>query len=152
MKHILKTSILSVAAMLAIGAAALPASARHASATSGSALPVSDAGCFSEFYGALTNTCGSDKILRFSPQIDGTGWKNVTVWAQGAGPSNNVQCQAISINVSVTSYFGSPTVALPQFGSTQALTFGTWLPEGFVLFANCFVMNGGRVNAIAYDI
>jgi hypothetical protein len=144
-----KTSLLAMGIALAIGAVALPAAARGTVATAGIALPESDAGCFSEFYGARLNVCGSTKLLRFSPSIDSSGSKDVWVFAEGAGPSNNVGCQALGIDSSVTWYWASPTNYLPAFGSTQTIYLsGAQAPGWGAFFVNCYVNSGGRVNSI----
>lgn len=149
--NLFKAAILALGIVLAMGAASLPAAARGVPATGAIALPASDIDCFSEFYGSYRNVCASTKLLRFSLSVDSGGPKDVWVIAEGASPNNNVGCEAIGINSSVTSYWGSPKLYLSSFGSTQTIYLnGAYVNSFGALYVNCWLNNGGRVNSVSY--
>jgi hypothetical protein len=144
-----RSTLVAVAAVLAIGAISLPAAARTTVAFAGRANDPADAGCFSEWYGTMTNVCGATKVLVIPITVDPAGNYTVTVTGYGASASNNVGCQALGIDKDTTSVWGSSMNYLPSFGApTDIAPLYSYVPGSGSLFAACWVNPGGRVNVI----
>jgi len=142
-------SILAAAA-LTIGSFHPAVHARTIMASAGRAVNAGDYGCFWLSGSSMTNGCGYTVRLETSLPVDAAGWVTVNVSAQGAGPGNNVGCEAVAMDWTLTSFWGWGQVWLPAFGSAQSIHTTTWVPSGGGLFVYCDVQPNGRVNLINY--
>jgi hypothetical protein len=143
------TRYLSIAAaVMAISSVAPQSQARSVVASAGRAVSHADQGCFGLWYSSMTNYCTTQKTLEIPLTADRSGWFNVVVTAYGASASNNVGCSATGVNKTYTSVWGSPTVYLSSFGSSQDINLTTYNYDFGGMYATCSVQPNGRVNLI----
>jgi hypothetical protein len=142
-----------VASLLALSTFAGSAHARSASAFIGRAQNPADAGCFSEWYGTLTNNCSGTRVLFFPLPVDATGSYWGYVNAYGASSANNVGCQVFGLNKEVTLVWGGSVVYLQSFGASAGIELGRgYVPDLGTLNAACWVNQGGRVNNVSWGL
>lgn len=137
----------AMVAVACLGAGA--AQARTFPASSGKTVDPTKNGCFSMWYSSMTNVCAAQTSFELPLVVDSAGNKTVDVYAYGAGPANNVGCQAVGMNKEVTWVWASPRVYLAAFGASQQIRLtGAYVPASGYLYANCLVNNGGRINSV----
>ncbi|WP_433926503.1 hypothetical protein AB3662_26655 [Sorangium cellulosum] len=161
MRRVLKNCFIAAASVLAIAAAAEPASARSAPATYGKALLATDASCFSlSSYGTVTYAspaCADTRTFQFPLVTDSAGWFTARVYAFGDTSSNNVGCQAMGMSNGtgtlpnwVSWWAPNPVQYLPSFGSNQTISTTSYVPASGGAFVNCYVNPGGRLNVVEW--
>lgn len=146
-----RRSILAViASVLAIGASSLPVDARTNVGFTGRARDPADAGCFGEWWGTMTNYCGTAKQFIVPLTVDAVGYHTVTVTGYGATPNNNVTCQTFGVNKETTGVWGSGAYSLPRFGAAADISpLTSYVPLGGSLFVTCEVQPRGVVNVVS---
>jgi hypothetical protein len=141
--------ILAAITTVATIATASPlAMARSTSAFVGRPQNSSDAGCFWEWYGSLTNVCDTTKTLIVPLTVDVPGNHTIFVSAYGAGAANNVGCAAFGVNKEVTAYWGGVASYLSTFGASVDITLSGYVPPGGSLYVACFTNPQGRINMV----
>lgn len=151
MNHTLK-KLGTVSALVSMAFVPLTVAARTVPASLGKAVSPSDDGCFGMSYSSMSNGCTVQKSFEIPLPVDTAGSKTVYVAAYGAGPANNVGCQAAGLNREVTAVWASPRVWLAGFGSSQIITLtGAYVPASGFLYVNCNMNPGGRVNNVDYN-
>jgi hypothetical protein len=112
----------SAFAVLAAGTVALSADARANVAMSGAAVNPSDATCFSESAGSVTNICsGGARPFMMPPPSDWAATYNVIVSAQGPTVASNVCCNTIGVDKNGSVVSNPPTTCLGTFGTPTDL-------------------------------
>ena len=153
MNRIVKSTLVAASA-LALGAITLPAAARSTVAFIGRAQNPADAGCFTESYGSLTNSCGTTKLMIIPVTMDPgpfNNYLNATVTAYAANSTGLVQCASFGIDRPSGGYWGGAYQNLPAFGSRQDISLpgAFFYPDG-AAFVGCYVGPGGQVNQVRY--
>jgi hypothetical protein len=138
------------AAGISVGSFQSPSHARTIMPSAGRTLAVADSGCFWLSFSAMTNGCSTAKRLETPLPIDAAGWVTVGVNAVGAGPANNVGCEAVAVNDASTLFWAYGVRWLPAFGAAQRIATTTYVPGGGGLYVYCDVSPGGRINTINY--
>jgi len=142
-----------VASLLALSTLAGSAHAETVSAFYGKAYYPSEAGCFSESYGTLTNICsGGAKLLKFSLiQTNATGYYSGIVNAYGPNGLDDVSCYMVTANSDTSVGYIGPT------GTLSAIGYPVDIPLGSIVVFNrgtlnldCWVKPGGRVQNITW--
>jgi hypothetical protein len=144
--------LLSIVMMSGVVMAAVPAvaSARGLAAFGGRARDPYDIGCFSEWYGAMTNKCGYATTFTIPLTVENTsaGWHSSTVTGFGATAASNVQCAAYGTSKDLTEFDGGEFHALSAFGSVREIQTSTWVPAGGTVLVVCQVNPNGQVIAV----
>lgn len=124
--------------------------ARSASAWSGA--PHSDATtCFTEAYGAVTNTCSSSKTWEIGLPIDSSGLHGATVSVTTSSVANSVSCQLFGMAADGSSPSASSVVYAPTPSAAQNISFpNVTVPTNGYLFVNCYVLHGASVNSVIW--
>lgn len=146
-------AIRSVSAGALLLSLAIPgmASARAAPAFLGSPYAPADAGCFSNYYGGVINTCATTKSWCIPLVVDAVGSYTVRAVAYSPGASSNVGCSVAGVNDAITSVWTSGLVYLSTFGSTQYITMtGGYVPANGQMYVCCDIGSGARVNGILW--
>ena len=142
------------AAALIIGGIAAPALARRQSAFSGIAQQPSQATCFSNGNGVITNNCSGPPRTFCVPLIydwNAFGnWANVTVTALApAGALMNCQTTAVGKQGQFGSWSGD--VNVPMNGTWQDVVVnGGGIADGGAVYTCCNIPTGGSISVLNY--
>jgi hypothetical protein len=157
MNHVKQCGVaLAVLTMAAI--AAVPeAHARGVAASAGRATYAGDIGCFGGVnyasWGALTNSCSTNKQLIIPLVADATGNEH-DVWVDVYAPdtAHTVQCNAIGMTADASHWYASSYLAPMQFGMSQQIPLSGALTPGWgYLVVVCGVDPGATVNSVSYN-
>jgi hypothetical protein len=110
--------------------------------------PVSEPTCWGLNGPTIQNNCSQGKYWYMPLVSVGAGWVGITVTAQGANSSSNVECRSMGSNREGTSFFFSGWFALPQFGVARDLYFNTFVPSGGTAMIDCHVLPGGMIHTV----
>ncbi len=112
--------------------------------------PISEPQCWSPNGGSVQNVCSTPKFW-WMPLINvPAGWFWVSVTAQAANNTANVQCGTSGFNRDGTLYSSSGWLALPQFGVARDINMWTGIPAGGSGDVDCFVGPGGILRTLSW--
>ena len=153
MNHIVKSSLIAAATLLAIGAAALPAAARSHVPFLGRAMISSEANCFSEWYGTVFNngSCGTGQKIYIMPWV--TDWAttyNSIVNVYSPGVSSPLSCQAFGVDNVAVGLWTSPDTNVPVYVSSVSINVSTYVPASGSGYVACHLGSGSRINMMNY--
>jgi len=110
--------------------------------------PVSEPYCWGYNGPTIQNNCSQGKYW-YMPLVNvGAGWFWITVTAQGASYSNNVQCISTGASSDGTIVYQSGWFALSQFGAARDINLSTFVPSGGTADASCYVLPGGKLHTL----
>jgi hypothetical protein len=140
---------------VALGMVAAPQSveARSFPARGGSSAYPSDASCWIPNGPSVTNACPSVRAWYIPVPLDSTiSWTSVsvTVYAEGASPSNNVLCQVFSVDLAGHILSDSGKFGLTQFGVRRPIFMSTLVPPFGTAEIDCDVFPGGTVHSVLW--
>lgn len=145
--------ISAAAAALIVGGLAAPALARRQNAFSGIAQQPSQATCFSNGWGSITNNCSATRTfcvpLVYDWSLTGN-FANVTVTAL-APAGALMSCQTTTTTKQGVGWSWSGNVNAPMNGSWQDIVVnGGGIPDGGAAYTCCDIPSGGSISVINY--
>jgi hypothetical protein len=150
MKTALKT--LSLAAAFALASHAAPASAEAIGGAAMKTTTTADNTCASHAYGSVSNGCTSTKSFIVALPYSGTtGYRSVTVVAQGATTSD-VSCRIAATTNNQAGFYSGSWISLPAAGSVQTINLGsTYTDTQSSLYLLCNLAPNAKVYSIQWD-
>jgi hypothetical protein len=150
---VIRTALVAVAALL--GGAAVPqsAEARTIAGSAGLTGP-ENRGCWWPYNGAmLNNFCNRTVEYQVPLVIDNGGVKDVSVTAQGSGPSSNVGCRSEATNLEASYVLysnGGAYQYLGLFGGPYEIQLnnGPSVPGWGQLLVSCRVDYGAKIYSV----
>jgi hypothetical protein len=106
--------------------------------------------CWQPFGATVTNICSATKVWSLPLINVGAGWFWVTMTAEGASSSNNVECRTVGATATGSLVHIGGSVALSQFGSAQNLSLATFVPTGGSGMVDCWVNPGGKLHTLSW--
>ena len=141
-------SVMATMSVVVVGSSQ-PTKAGNLTARGGkSDWPVSEPGCWGLNNPTIENYCSQGKYWYMPLASVGAGRFWVTVTAQAANNSSNVQCITVGSNRDGTTYYQSGWFPLPQFGPARDINLDTIVPSGGSAGASCYVLPGGKVHML----
>jgi hypothetical protein len=141
--------VLSVMAMIGVGGLSHPTNAGNLPARGGKS-DLSEPGCWGLNGPSIQNNCNQGKLWYMPLTSIGAGTFTVTVTAQAASNSSNVQCVSTGANREATSFSQSVWIPLPQFGAARDINLVTTVPWGGTGMVDCYVLPGGRLHTLSW--
>jgi hypothetical protein len=142
-------SVIAVVGVLVVGSQ--PTRAGNIGARGGkSDFPVSEPGCWGVNASTVQNNCPDQKFWYVPLPNVGAGWFWVSVTAQAANNSSNVQCISTGANRDGTIASSSGWFPLPQFGPARDINLNTFVPSGGSGEIDCAVLPGGKVHTVSW--
>jgi hypothetical protein len=145
--------ISAAAAALIVGGLTVPALARRQSAFSGIAQQPSQATCFSNAGGVITNSGCSTRTFCVPLVYDWSAfgnWANVTVTAF-APAGSLMSCQTVTVGKQGQFGSWSGNVNAPMNGSWQDIVVnGGGIPDGGAAYSCCDIPFGGSISVLNY--
>ena len=112
--------------------------------------PTSEPGCWGVSGPTIQNNCTQGKYWYMPLGGVGAGRFWVTVTAQAASISNNVQCISTGSNREGTSFTQSAWVPLSQFGAASNINLDTTVPSGGSGMVDCYALSGGKLHTLSW--
>lgn len=138
-------------ASIAVGAVTETASARTTPAMAGRPWLASEATCFSDFYGQISNsTCPGYKQWQVPAVVDHVYWTNFTVGGIATQFSSDVKCRAIGVGQNGAFWDLNPDVSLTSVNVPQTITVSSYHTAYGAPYLVCNLQNGGRITTVTY--
>lgn len=152
MNRTLGKLLFATVATLALGSLASPASAgRRVSAIAGIAQQPSQAACFTNSGGSVTNTCPTRTFcvpLVYDWSL--SNYANVTVTAK-APPGQLLSCNTVTVTKQGSFFSWSGVVNAPMNGTfVDIIVNGGGIPDGGAAYTCCDVPTNGTISVINY--
>lgn len=149
---VVRAALTAVAGTAVCFGASQNAEARGSVGFEGRTQFAADQSCLQEFFGAVTNTCGTAKGWEMPLAIDGRGSKNVTVTGFASSAANQVTCQAFAVSRDLSTILTSSLSSLPGLGTTQDIALNVNIAQGSMLYVFCTLNPGGRINKVEWSL
>jgi hypothetical protein len=112
--------------------------------------PASEPNCWAPNGPTIQNICPQGKYW-YVPLVNaGVGRFWLTVTAEAANNSSNVQCISTGANRDGTGFIQSGWFSLSQFGVAANINLDTTIPSGGTGEADCYALPGGKLHTVSW--